>query len=87
LVFQPATVLREIADCVGGALLTPLQYQLKSSKSHGSGTDYIKALVKTADRAARSNNMTGGDLEFAAKHLDARLMKSFNYKKPAVRSD
>jgi hypothetical protein len=79
LVFQPVTVLREIADCVEGTLNTPIRYQLASSKAHGSGTDYIQALIKTADAEGRPSNMTAADLDYAATNLDARLMQAFQY--------
>jgi hypothetical protein len=82
LVFQPAVVLHEIANCMEGAVQQPIQYQLKSSKAHGSGTDYIKALVKTADSKVRSNNMTIHDLDYARHHLDRRLMTTFHYHVP-----
>jgi len=82
LIFQPVTVLREIADCVHGELNTPIQYQLQSSKAHGSGTDYIKALIKTANAKARPNNMTEADLDYAQHNLDVRLMELFEYRHP-----
>ena len=84
LVFQPAVVLHEIANCVAGTLHQPLHYQLKTSKGHGSGTDYIKALVKTADAKVRANNMTIQDLDYASQHLDHRLMNTFRYLVPRI---
>ena len=66
-----------------GTVQQPLQYQLKSSKAHGSGTDYIKALVKTADPQLRSNNMTMEDLDYAHQYLDRRLMRTFHYHVPS----
>jgi hypothetical protein len=87
LVFQPAIVLEEIAKCVEGAVQQPIQYQLKSSKSHGSGTDYIKALAKTADATVRSNNMTVQDLEYAYRNLDHRLIATFQYQLPKLSKD
>ena len=80
--FQPAVVLHEIANCVEGIVQQPIQYQLKSSKAHGSGTDYMKALGKTADANLRSNNMTIQDLEYASQHLDQRLVQTFHYHIP-----
>ena len=82
LVFQPVTVLREIADCVDGTLAHPIQYQVQSSKSHGSGTDYIQALIKTADTQLRLYNLTAEDLDFARTHLDAELLRLFRYNVP-----
>lgn len=69
-----------------GTLNTPIRYQVASSKTHGSGTDYIKALIKTADAKGRPYNMTAADMEYATKHLDARLMVTFNYNVPTTLS-
>jgi hypothetical protein len=84
LIFQPETVLREIADCVGAKVKVPLSYQLKTSKPHGSGTDFMKALIKTADAKARPHNMTVADLDFAREHLDTELMELFQYNVPSL---
>ena len=77
-------VLQEIADCVNGTVHHPIQYQLKSSKTHGSGTDYIKAITKTADATKRSYNMTIDDLNYAAQHLHHQLMDTFHYPIPIL---
>ena len=70
LIFQPTKVLAEIANCVGAGVTPKLVVQLKSSKAHGSGTDFIKAITKTADVSARIKNMTQQDLHYANEHLD-----------------
>lgn len=80
--FQPRTVLGEIADCLGVDLKEPIQYQVKTSKSHGSGTDYVKAMIKTADSTLRLHNLTHGDQEFVQQYLDARIMETFHYHGP-----
>ena len=82
MVFQPAVVLREIADCVHGRVREPIQYQVSTAKAHGSGTDYIDALIKTANATVRSHGMTQADLEFASNHLDETLMSLFHYNIP-----
>jgi hypothetical protein len=84
LIFQPVTVLQEIAECVEGKLQTPIQYQLNTSKAHGSGTNYVKALVKTANAVARSKNMTNADLTYAEAHVDRHLMEIFQYNSPPI---
>ena len=83
MVFQPAVVLREIADCVHGRVQEPIQYQVSSAKAHGSGTDYVDALIKTANATVRPHGMTQDDLDFASAHLDETLMSLFRYKVPA----
>jgi len=82
LVFQPRAVLKEIVACVGAKLKLPLQYQLKTSKAHGSGTDFVKAVAKTANAESRLHNMTQADKEFAQQHLDPDLMELFHYRGP-----
>jgi hypothetical protein len=82
LVFSPRAVLSEIADCLGASLSEPLQFQVKSSKSHGSGTDFIQAMIKTVDARLRLHNLTLQDREYAEQHLDPKLMKMFHYHGP-----
>ena len=82
LVFQTRVVLSEIADCLGATLSEPLYYQVKSSKKHGSGSGFVKVLMKTSDAAHRLQNMTQADLEYATEHLDPFLMQTFNYRSP-----
>lgn len=79
LIFKPQEVLKEIAACVKSEVADPITYRLETSKPHGSGTDYIKALTKTADGPKRQHNMTSEDLVFADTHLDSELMSLFHY--------
>lgn len=83
LIFQPSKVLAEIADCVEASVKEDLVFQVNSSKPHGSGTDYIKAIKKTADSTARFKNMTTEDFEYANKHLPVKMMETFRYKHPS----
>ena len=80
LVFQPNVVLSAIADCVGATISHPLRYQVKTSKGHGSGTTFVKAIVKTADAAARMHNLTTDDRNYLQQHLDPALLKLFHYR-------
>lgn len=82
LVFQPAKVLKEIATCVDAKVRPRLIFQLNTSKQHGSGTDFLKAISKTANAKVRLFNMTEEDFDFATKHLDSNLMTLFQYKHP-----
>lgn len=85
--FQPTKVLHEIAKCVGAEVREDIVFQLHSSKQHGSGTDYIKAITKTADINARVHNMTTNDFNYATQHLDSQLMKMFRYVHPSELND
>jgi hypothetical protein len=60
----------------------PLKYQVKSSKGHGSGSGFVKAIVKTANAEMRMNNLTQADIEYADQHLDPFLMQAFRYRSP-----
>ena len=79
LVFSPRTVLSEIADCLGAKLTEPLKFQVKTSKAHGSGTDFVRAIIKTANADLRLNNLTAADMEYVQEHLDPKLMALFHY--------
>jgi hypothetical protein len=82
LVFRPVSVMEKVAECMGGVVNTPFSYKLKTSKSHGSGTDFVKAVVKTGDTIGRTKNMTAADLEYVRQHLDDGLMKMLRYRLP-----
>ena len=72
-----------IAAVFIGLLLTGFViFQLNSSKKHGSGTDFLKALTKTANMKARLLNMTEEDFDYATKTLNSNLMQLFHYKHP-----
>lgn len=75
-------MLNEIAKCVDGKVRSKLIFQLNSSKKHGSGTDFLKALTKTANMKARLLNMTEEDFDYATKTLNSNLMQLFHYKHP-----
>jgi hypothetical protein len=79
LVFQPHLVLQEIAQCVGGTVRSPLLYQTKTSKSHGSGTDLIAGIRKTADLEPRGILPDDKDYEYYRRYVDADLIRTFHY--------
>ena len=58
------------------------QYQIGSSKNHGSGTGFVKAVLKTGNHAARVRSMSPADIQYAAQHLDAGLMHLMKYTFP-----
>jgi hypothetical protein len=82
LVFRPVSVMEKVAECMGGVVNQPFSYRLRTSKSHGSGTDFVKAVIKTGDAVGRANNMTAADLEYARQHLDEGLMSRLHYRIP-----
>lgn len=82
LVFQPRVALAEIADCLGATLREPLHYQVKSSKGHGSGSDFFNVIMKTADSSKRLHNLTMADRKYLEEHLDPFLMDTFGYRSP-----
>jgi hypothetical protein len=79
LVFQPKQVLTEIAHCVGATVREPLRYQINTSKNHGSGTNWIRAITKTASAELRKHNLTADDITYLHQHLDSTLMDLFQY--------
>ncbi|GAX26244.1 hypothetical protein FisN_16Lh072 [Fistulifera solaris] len=79
LVFQPKQVLTEIALCVGATVREPLRYQINTSKNHGSGTNWIRAITKTNSAELRKHNLTADDITYLHQHLDSTLMDLFQY--------
>lgn len=75
-------VMKIIADCTGTTVPDVYSLQTQSAKGHGSGTGFLKAIFKTGNATARTNQMTADDIQFAAENLDAELMKTFLYSIP-----
>jgi hypothetical protein len=82
LVFRPVSVMEKVAECMGGVVNQPFSYRLQTSKKHGSGTDFVKAVIKTGDAVGRTKNMTSADLQYARQHLDKGLMRTLRYQVP-----
>jgi hypothetical protein len=88
MILQPHNLLEQITECVLGAAATtatnkPLQFQLASSKGHGSHTDWIHVLLKTGDAGKRVVHWTKEDLDVAANWTDLRiLLDTFHYRLP-----
>lgn len=80
MLWQADFVLKQIAACLGSTLADPISYQTKSSKSHGSGTDFLKAIFKSGNRTLRERHMTAEDKKYASIHFDNELMQLMNYK-------
>lgn len=84
MVFHGPAMMKKIAECAGVDVPEEFSYQTKSSKSHGSGTTFLKAIVKTGDVQNRVKRMSLDDLQFAAAHLDKELLDVFQYKLPPL---
>jgi hypothetical protein len=83
LLFQAPAVMKQISDCMGVDFdATKFRYQTARAKGHGSGTDFLHAIIKSGNETARKKGMTQEDLKFAAQHLDADLMRIFQYQTP-----
>lgn len=80
MLLQAPAVLAKIAECVGTAVRDPIEYQRGSAKAHGSHTDFLKAILKSADGGKREHGLTAEDKEYAVTHLDKDLMEAFHYR-------
>ena len=80
MLLQAPAVLAKVAECVGGQVREPIQYQRGSAKAHGSHTDFLKAILKSADSEKRRNSLTTEDLDYAASKLDTNLIDGFQYR-------
>jgi hypothetical protein len=67
---------------MGATLSEPLRYQVKAAKGHGSGSGFLKVILKTANAQLRLHNLTQADRAYANKHLDPFLMETFSYRGP-----
>lgn len=80
MLWHAETVLQHIADCLGTVVAEDIAHQTLSAKAHGSGTDFLKAIIKSGNRTLRERNLTDQDKAYAAIHLDHELMEIMNYK-------
>jgi hypothetical protein len=85
MLFDAPLVISEVYQCLTGEEYPndpPFRFQTKAAKSHGSGTDYIKAIIKTGDVEKRLHQLTPQDLYYTRDHLDPELMRLFRYSLP-----
>ena len=84
MLLQAPAVLQKIAECVETEMSEPFRYQISSAKGHGSGTGFVKAVLKSGSREARMRGMSDEDVAFAVEHLDAGLMRLMQYRLPNI---
>lgn len=79
MLLQAPAVVAKIAECVGAQPKHPIEYQTGSAKAHGSHTDFLKAILKSADSEKRRKNLQPRDLEYAKAKLNPELLEAFEY--------
>ncbi|GKY92989.1 hypothetical protein MPSEU_000267500 [Mayamaea pseudoterrestris] len=84
MILHAPTIMKIIADCAGTTVPDAFTFQSGSSKSHGSGTTFLKVVEKTGDAALRVARMSTEDLIYAKEHLDENLMRIFQYSYPPM---
>ena len=88
LIYHPKQVVQSVCECAGGAMNPgPFKYITGSAKkgvgAHGAEserTGYLQALSRYGTSKGRTNGMDEADLQYARQHLDAKLMKEFQYR-------
>lgn len=80
MLLQTPAVLSKIAECVGAKARDPIEYQTGSAKAHGSHTDFLKAIFKSADTEKRRRALFQRDIDYAAAALDPKMIDTFQYK-------
>jgi hypothetical protein len=80
MLWHAETVLAHIAACLGTKVADDIAHEIAPSKSHGSGTDFLKAILKSGNRTLRERALTDEDMAYAAIHLDHQLLDVMNYK-------
>ena len=79
MLLQAPAIMAKIAECVGTEPRDPIEYQTGSAKAHGSHTDFLKAILKSADSEKRRKSLEPRDLEYARAKLKPDLMEAFEY--------
>ena len=84
LLLHAPVIIEKVSECIFGPdyirQKRNFKYQTSSSKSHGSGTNFLKAIMKTANETSRESGLTLKDKIYAAQHLDAEMMNAFQYR-------
>ena len=80
MLMHAPTIMEKMSECLGVPNKERFRYKTDSAKKHGSGTTFIKALVKTANETRREQGLTLKDKIYAAQHLDPELMHAFQYR-------
>jgi hypothetical protein len=77
-------VLSQIAECTGIPFdpIQKMMWKTQSSKKHGSGTTFLEAIWKTADRIDRIKSLTPEDLQYVHRYMDPELLHLFQYQLP-----
>lgn len=57
----------------------PLKYRLSPVKEHGRSSDLVSAVIKYGTSRGRYAGMASEDLRYAAKALDPKLLRKFQY--------
>lgn len=84
MILHAPAIMKKIADCTDTTVPSKFTFQTASSKNHGSGTTFLKVVEKTGNAALRVAKMSRADLLYAQEHLDANLMRIFQYAYPFI---
>ena len=90
-IFRPKEVVNEICTCAGAvAKQETFSYVVDAGKwgssVHAGSSNMVTAMIKYGGGKNRLRSLTNRDMEFAAKHLDANLLRLFQYQIPSISS-
>jgi hypothetical protein len=86
-IFRPKEVLNEICSCAGASPVSDTFSYVVDSGKWGSAhhsSNMITAMIKYGSPENRLRSFTPQDLEYAAKHLDKKLLRLFQYHLPSM---
>jgi len=89
MIYRPKEVVNEVCICAGAvAAKNQFSYVVDAGKwgSAHESSNMITALIKYGNVEHRVRHMTAADLEYATKHVDASLMRLFQYQIPSSRA-
>lgn len=92
-IFRPKDVVNEICTCAG-ATRSPRQESFSyvvdagkwGSSVHAGSSNMITAMIKYGSDKIRLRSLTADDQQFAARHLDGKLLRLFQYQIPSPRT-
>ena len=79
MLYNPESVMQQVADCSGLSVRQPYRAMLEPSKAHGKSSGLVSALTRYGTDTGRSDGMLPDDIQYSERVLDKQLMDLFHY--------
>lgn len=75
MLLYPREMMDVIANCLGTTTVpyNQFRYEIGKAKSHGSGTTFVEALLKSGNKKRRYDRLTNNDIQHTIQNLNSTL--------------